>query len=79
VSAVDVWELRGRIAARGHTVTSLAENIGISRNTLAKYLGHPDMMTYNAMSKIIDTLDMDSNQVMAIFFADKLTFNERKK
>lgn len=75
---IDVWELRGRIAARGYNVTSLSREIGVTRNTLAKYMGHPDMMPYDTMVKIISVLSLDKTQIMPIFFADKLTLNDRK-
>ena len=76
---MDVWELRGRMAARGYNVTSLSEKIGVSRNTLAKYLGHPDMMTYDAIVKIASALNMNETQIVPIFFADELTLNGRKQ
>lgn len=75
---VDVWELKGRIAARGYNVTTLSQKIGVARNTLAKYIGHPDMMPYDTIVKIISVLDLDESQIMPIFFADVLTLNDRK-
>ena len=43
---VDVPRVRGKMAEKGYTITSLAGMLGINRNTLAVYLETPEKMTY---------------------------------
>lgn len=70
---VNVPELRGRIIVKGYTVSRLALEMGISRNTLAHYLAHPENITYKTMNLFVSKLQLNSKEAGEIFFDNKLT------
>ena len=38
---VNAPKIRGKMSEKGYTIASLAQGIGVNRNTLAAYLEHP--------------------------------------
>lgn len=69
---VDVPRVRGKMAERGFTVTSLSSRLGISRNTLAAYLGTPGKMPYSVISDMANVLCDTDDEAAGIFFASDL-------
>ena len=69
---VDVQKVKGKMAEKGYTNPSFAEKIGISRNTLATYLAHPNRIPYDALERIAEALFDDVVEARAILFAQKL-------
>lgn len=69
---VDVPRVRGKIAEKGMTVTSVAERANISRNTLANYLENPEKMPYSMIILLANMLCSDEAEAEAIFFAPDL-------
>ena len=69
---VDVPKVRGKMAEKGFTVTSLSGILEISRNTLAAYLESPGKMPYNVVSELASILCDSEDEAARIFFAGHL-------
>ena len=69
---VDVPKVRGKMAEKGFTLTSLSEKIGVSRGTLACYLDTPEKFPYAVVSQMAALLCDDAKEATYIFFADDL-------
>ena len=63
-------KLRGRMAEKGYTITSLAAVIGISRLTLAHRLDNRYPFNSREMKAISDYLDIPGEQMASYFFAE---------
>lgn len=74
---INVPKLRGKIAEKNYTITSLANALGIDRNTLAKYLTMPGKTPYDVMVKIAECVCDSRQEATDIFFANQLTQNVR--
>lgn len=64
---VDVPKVRGKMAERGYTITSMSDRLGINRNTLHTYLKRPDKMPYEVISSMADALCDSADEAAAIF------------
>lgn len=69
---VDVPKVRGKMAEKGYTITSLSDCLGINRNTLSLYLENPDKMPYGVVSKMAEILCDTPKDAAGIFFATNL-------
>lgn len=69
---IDIPKVKGKMAERGFTITSLAEKLGINRNTLASYLETPAKMPYLVVSDMAEALCDSTEEANAIFFAQAL-------
>lgn len=69
---VDVPKVRGKMAEKGYTITSMAENLGVNRNTLTSYLENPGKMPYEVVSKMAALLCDTEAESTTIFFATHL-------
>lgn len=69
---IDVPKVRGKMAERGYTITSLSKTLNISRNTLAVYLDNPEKMPYNVVSSMAAALCDTPDEASSIFFAPDL-------
>lgn len=74
---INVPKLRGKMTEKNYTISSLANTLGIDRNTLAKYLSIPSKMPYDVMVKIAECVCDGKQEAMDIFFANQLTQNVR--
>lgn len=72
IVCVDIPKVRGKMAERGYTVTSMSNHLGINRNTLATYLEKPSKMPYKVISNMADALCDTADEAAAIFFAPNL-------
>ena len=54
--SVDTPKIRGKMSERGYTITSLAKQIGINRNTLSSYLEAPENIPYGKLSIMAELL-----------------------
>lgn len=70
--SIDVPRVRGKMAERGYTITSLSEKLGINRNTLATYLENPGKTPYGVVSDMAVALCDTSDEAASIFFAENL-------
>ena len=70
---VNIPKVRGKMAERGYTITSLSNHLGINRNTLTAYLENPNRMPYSVISDMASTLCDTQEEATSIFFAPKLT------
>lgn len=66
---VDIPRVRGKMAERGFTISSLAKALFISRNTLSSYLENPKKMPYGIVSGMANLLCTSEEEATAIFFA----------
>lgn len=67
---VDVPKLRGKMAERGYSITSISEHVGVNRNTMSSYLENPEKMPYSVVAKLADILCDTRSEAAGIFFAD---------
>lgn len=66
---VDVPKVRGKMAERGFTITSMAKELGISRNTLYSYMDDPSKIPYEIISHMACLLCETTEEAVSIFFA----------
>ena len=69
---IDVPKVKGKMAEHGYTISSLAEKLGINRNTLSSYLETLEKTPYNVVSRMAETLCDSSEEASSIFFAHDL-------
>lgn len=69
---LDIQKLKGKMAEKGYTITSLSEKLGISRNTLANYMRNPGKFPYETLEAISILLFDSPEEVTSILFAQKL-------
>jgi len=53
---IEVPKVRGKMAERGYTITSLAQRLEVSRNTLSSYLEAPWKTPYEVVSGMAESL-----------------------
>lgn len=69
---IDIPKVKGKMAERGYTITSLAKELGVSRNTLSNYLDDPNKIPYSIISNMANILCETSDEASSIFFASDL-------
>lgn len=69
---IDVPRVRGKMAERGYTITSLSDRLGINRNTLSAYLDNPGKTPYSVISDMAVALCDTADEAASIFFASDL-------
>lgn len=69
---VDVPRVKGKMAEREFSITSLANALGISRNTLSNYLDCPEKIPYSVISDMANLLCDTPEEAICIFFATGL-------
>lgn len=69
---VDIPKVKGKIAEKGFTITSLAKELEISRNTLSSYIDDPKKMPYSIISSMASLLCDTPEEARSIFFAHDL-------
>lgn len=70
--SVDVPKVKGKMAERGYTNTSLAKELEISRNTLSIYFETPGKMPYGIVVAMAKILCDSGEEATSIFFAHDL-------
>ena len=70
---IDIPKVRGKMAERGFTITSLAEKLEIDRNTLSSYLKAPEKIPYSIISEMAAILCDTTDEATSIFFCQRLT------
>lgn len=70
--SIDIPKVRGKMAERGYTITSLSERLGINRNTLSAYLETPGKTPYSVVSDMAVALCDTADEAASIFFATSL-------
>lgn len=66
---VDVPKLRGKMAEKGFTITSISERINVNRNTFSGYLEQPEKMPYSVIADLALILCDNYDEACKIFFA----------
>lgn len=67
---MDIQKLRGKMAEKNYNLTSFAQALNISRNTLASYFLQPGKIPYEIIKKMAELLCDNTDEAMHIFFAD---------
>ena len=62
-------ELRGEMVKHGFTMAKLAEAIGIGKKAMWNKLTGKSDFTQSEIKKISSVLNLDNDQIIAIFFA----------
>lgn len=70
--SIDIPRVRGKMAERGYTITSLSNRLGISRNTLSAYFDNPWKIPYSIVSDMAVVLCDSADEAVSIFFATDL-------
>lgn len=76
---IDVPKVRGKMAEHGYNITSMAQLLGISRNTLTSYLSAPEKFPYSVVSDMANILCDTNEEAAEIFFAPDLRFTKGGK
>ena len=69
---VDVPKVRGKMAERDYSITSLAKELGITRGTLSNYLEDPQKIPYFIIRAMAEILCDTPEEASSIFFAPDL-------
>ncbi|WP_368234183.1 hypothetical protein [Anaerotruncus rubiinfantis] len=70
---VDIPKVKGKMGEKDYTITSLSDELNISRNTLASYLENPKKIPYEIISEMASILCDSPDEARKIFFRSKLT------
>lgn len=74
--SVDVPRVKGKMAEHGYNITTFANKVGVSRNTMSSYLSNPKTIPYDKLSLMAATLCDGSDEAASIFFASDLRFTQ---
>ena len=67
----NMMKLKGKIVEKGFNVGRLAEAIGLDSSTFYRKLSNDGLtISIGEANKIVETLKLNSNEAMSIFFAD---------
>ncbi|MDD2235472.1 MAG: helix-turn-helix transcriptional regulator [Desulfitobacteriaceae bacterium] len=66
-------ELKAEIVRNGLTIEEFSDAAGINRTTLWRRLSKPNEFTLSEIKSMSRTLNLNSDKVMDIFFADKVS------
>ena len=70
-NVTNMMKLKGKIVEKGFNVNRLAEAIGLDSSTLYRKLNDDGLtISIGEANKIVETLKLNSNEAMNIFFAD---------
>lgn len=69
---INVSKVKGKMAERGYTITSMAKSLKISRSTLSSYLECPEKIPYSIIASMADMLCDNADEAGSIFFASDL-------
>ena len=67
---INIPKIKGKIAEKGYSMTSFANAIGISRNTLYCYMMEPDRIPYFVMCNMAEILCDRRNEAAKIVMYD---------
>ena len=66
---VDIVRLKAKMAEKKHTVSTLADALGIDKTTLYRKMSDRSDFSINEVDKIIVALKLDRADVNSIFFS----------
>lgn len=69
---LNVNKLKGKMVEHQKSTEEMAKEIGISYATLLRRLGEPETFTVSEVIKISKLLSLESSDIDAIFFDNKL-------
>lgn len=69
---VNANKLRGKIAEKGYTISSLARDMNVARNTMSMYIKDPRAMQLGQIIRLAELLCESSEEARAIFLAQDL-------
>lgn len=68
--------LKGKMAENGYNIGTLAEAIGVDRDTIGNVLNGRSKPSYPVMNGIFFTLNLTPEEATSIFFSQELTQKE---
>lgn len=69
---INISKVRGKMAERDLSTKQLANELGVSQNTLRNYMKNPMSMPYRVVAALAEKLCENKDEAEAIFFADDL-------
>lgn len=69
---IDVTAWLGKMGEQRCPVAKLARKVGVSRNTMAHYMAHPEKTPYPIIQAVTKALNLSYSEAQAIFFKEKL-------
>lgn len=72
MGAIDIPLLKSKMAYHGYNISGLAEEIGVSRDTISNLLKEDNKPSYQVMNAIYYTLELTPEEGGAIFFNSDL-------
>lgn len=69
---VDIPRVKGKMAECGYNITTFAQEIGVSRNTMSSYLANPKTIPYDKLATMAELLCDSKHEAAQIFFASDL-------
>lgn len=74
--SVDIPRVKGKMAERGYNITTFANKLGVSRNTMSSYLSNPKTIPYDKLSLMAEMLCDGNEEAASIFFTPYLRFTK---
>lgn len=73
---MNVNRLKGRIVERGLNISEVAQKMDIDRSSLYRKLNAKgETLTVREAQKLVDVLELDSGEAVAIFFENSVASN----
>lgn len=72
MNAIDTRLLKAKMAYNDYTIGGLADEIGVSRDTISNLLKGNNLPSYHVINGIYYTLDLTPEEGQAIFFNSNL-------
>lgn len=75
MTIVDGNLLKAKIVENGYNISTIAEAIGVDRNTISNIINGNSKPSYSVMNSLYHELRLTSEEATRIFFEKKLTQN----
>lgn len=75
MTIVDGNLLKAKIVENGYNISTIAEAIGVDRNTISNIINGNSKPSYSVMNSLYHELRLSSEEATRIFFEKKLTQN----
>lgn len=70
---INIPKVRGKMGEKRMSLTSLANQLGVTRSTLTHYMEEPGKMPYGVVAKMANILCDNTEEATAIFFDHRLS------
>lgn len=73
MNGINVLKLKGKIAEKGYNIGTIANEIGVDRDTISNILNGKTKPSYPVINGLYYTLQLKPEEATEIFFAKKLS------